>query len=69
MDEVIDNFILIIGNHFFKEAELQLVELRSAEKTNLIQTIRKAVQHIVPFIVSVFSNIPDYIDQRKTGSK
>jgi hypothetical protein len=69
MDEVIDNFILIIDNHFFKEAERQLAELRSAEKTNLIQTIRKAVQHIVPFIVSVFSNIPDYIDQRKTGPK
>jgi len=60
---------LIIDNHFLKEAERQLAELRSAEKTNLIQTIRKAVQHIVPFIVSVFSNIPDYIDQRNTGPK
>jgi hypothetical protein len=60
---------LIIDNHFLKEAERQLAELRSAEKTNLIQTIRKAVQHTVPFIVSVFSNILDYIDQRKTGAK
>ena len=53
----------------FKEAERQLAELKSAEKTTLIQTVRKAVQQVVPFIVSVFSNIPDYIHQRDTGLK
>jgi energy-coupling factor transporter transmembrane protein EcfT len=53
----------------FKEAERQLAELKSMEKASLIQTVRKVVQQIVPFIVSVFSNIPDYIDQRYTGLK
>ena len=53
----------------FKEAERQLAELKSIEKASLIQTVRKAVQQIVPFIVSVFSNIPDYIHQRYTGLK
>jgi energy-coupling factor transporter transmembrane protein EcfT len=41
--------------HIFKEAERQFAELKSAEKTTLIQTIQKAVQHIVPFIILVFS--------------
>ncbi|MFT4577904.1 MAG: energy-coupling factor transporter transmembrane protein EcfT [Nitrospinales bacterium] len=53
----------------FKEAERQLAELKSMEKTSLVQTIRKAVQQVVPFIVSVFSNIPDYIHQRDAGLK
>jgi energy-coupling factor transporter transmembrane protein EcfT len=39
----------------FKEAERQLAELKSGEKTTLIQTIQKAVQQIVPFIVSIFT--------------
>ncbi len=51
----------------FKEAERQLAELKSAEKTTLIQTIRKAGQQVVPFIVSVLSNIPDHIQPRDTG--
>lgn len=55
--------------HIFKEAERQLAELKSEEKTTLVQTVQKAVQQVVPFIVSVFSNIPDYIDQRNTGLK
>ncbi len=55
--------------HIFKEAERQLAELKSAEKTTLLQTIRKAVQQVVPFIVSVLSNIPDYIHPRDMGLK
>jgi energy-coupling factor transporter transmembrane protein EcfT len=55
--------------HIFKEAERQLAELKSAEKTTLMQTIRKAVQQVVPFIISVFSNIPGYTHQRNTGVK
>jgi|SaaInlStandDraft_7_1057024.scaffolds.fasta_scaffold42918_2 energy-coupling factor transporter transmembrane protein EcfT len=53
----------------FKEAERQLAELKTIEKTTLIQTVQKAVQQIVPFIVSVFSNIPDYVQQRDAGLK
>jgi energy-coupling factor transporter transmembrane protein EcfT len=41
--------------YIFKEAERQLAELKSTEKTTLIQTIQKAVHQVVPFIVSVFS--------------
>ena len=41
----------------FKEAERQLAELKTAEKTTLIKTIQKAAHQVVPFIVSVFSNI------------
>ena len=55
--------------HIFKEAERQLAELKTAEKTTLIKTIQKAVQQVVPFIVLVFSNIPDYTHQRDTGLK
>jgi energy-coupling factor transporter transmembrane protein EcfT len=53
----------------FKEAERQLAELKSEEKTTLIKTVQKAVQQVVPFIVSVFSNIPNYVHQRDTGLK
>jgi energy-coupling factor transporter transmembrane protein EcfT len=53
----------------FKEAERQLAELKSAEKTTLIKTVQKAVQQVVPFIVSVFSNVPKYVHQRDTGLK
>jgi energy-coupling factor transporter transmembrane protein EcfT len=53
----------------FKEAERQLAELKSIEKTTLMQTVKKAVQQIVPFIVSVFSNIPDYVPQRDAELK
>jgi hypothetical protein len=55
--------------HIFKEAERQLAELKTAKKAILTQTVRKAVQQIVPFIVSIFSNIPDYVNQRNTGLK
>ena len=55
--------------HIFKEAERQLAELKTAKKATLTQTVRKAVQQIVPFIVSIFSNIPDYVNQRNTGLK
>ena len=53
----------------FKEAERQLAELKSAEKITLIKTVQKAVQQVVPFMVSVFSNIPNYVHQRDTGLK
>ena len=53
----------------FKEAERQLAELKSAKKTTLIKTVQKAVQQVVPFIVLVFSNIPNYVHQRDTGLK
>ena len=53
----------------FKEAERQLEQLKSMEKVSLIQTVRKAVQQVVPFISSVFSNIPGYINQRDNGLK
>ena len=55
--------------HIFKEAERQLAELKTAKKATLTQTFRKAVQQIVPFIVSIFSNIRDYVNQRNTGLK
>jgi len=55
--------------HIFKEAERQLAELKTAKKATLTQTVRKSVQQIVPFIVSIFSNIPDYVNQRNTGLK
>ena len=53
----------------FKEAERQLEELKSAGKTTLIKTVQKVVQQVVPFMVSVFSNIPNYVHQRDTGLK
>ncbi|HIJ50010.1 MAG TPA: hypothetical protein HPP54_02970 [Nitrospinae bacterium] len=53
----------------FKEAERQLEELKSAEKTTLIKTVQKVVQQVLPFMVSVFSNIPNYVHQRDTGLK
>ena len=53
----------------FKEAERQLAELKTVGKTTLIKTVQKAVQQVVPFIVSVFSNIPNYVHQRDTGLK
>jgi energy-coupling factor transporter transmembrane protein EcfT len=53
----------------FKEAERQLAELKSAKKTTLIQTVQKTVQQIVPFIISVFLNIPDYTQQRDAELK
>jgi energy-coupling factor transporter transmembrane protein EcfT len=53
----------------FREAERQLAELKSMKKTTLVQTVQKAVQQIVPFIVSIFSNIPDYVQQRDAGLK
>jgi cytidylate kinase len=55
--------------HIFKEAERQLAELKTAKNAILTQTVRKAVQQIVPFIVSIFSNIRDYVNQRNTGLK
>jgi len=55
--------------HIFKEAERQLAELKTAKKATLTQTVRKSVQQIVPFIVSIFSNISDYVNQRNTGLK
>jgi energy-coupling factor transporter transmembrane protein EcfT len=53
----------------FKEAERQLEELKSAGKTTLIKTVQKVVQQVVPFMVSVFSNIPNYVHQRERGLK
>ncbi len=55
--------------YIFKEAERQLAELKTEEKATLIQTVQKAIQQVVPFIVSVFSNIPDYTHPRDTGLK
>ncbi|MBT5469579.1 MAG: hypothetical protein HOK41_03155 [Nitrospina sp.] len=39
----------------FQKAERQLAELKSVEKMTLTQTVQKAIQQVVPFIISVFS--------------
>ncbi len=55
----------------FQKAERQLADFKSQENENLtlVETIQKATNQIIPFIVSVFSNIESYAHQRDAGNK
>jgi hypothetical protein len=56
--------------HIFKEAERQLCRIKNCGKSNFNTNHSKSSSaDLSLIIVSVFSNIPDYVNQRNAGLK